>query len=220
MRAVSVMLPKEAVSGGLLYPGCVVDVIASFRLSGAYKDKGQAISTTLLHAVQVLAVDKKTIVSKQENLPKSTTPQRSSGRITVTLMVDPKQAEALQLAIRHGTISLAMRNPLDKYAVDIDPTVLSEGRLARLGSMLDSTVAVSQNEGDLAAMLAMIDPNDPNYEQMMTNTSDVYSQGQQQAFGGFFSETPQSSNWLVTVIRGAEVKEEEIEATEADEGGE
>ena len=38
----------------------------------------------------------------------------------VTLMVTPKQAEELQLAMEHGMISLAMRNPADMKLVNSD----------------------------------------------------------------------------------------------------
>jgi Flp pilus assembly protein CpaB len=214
MRAVSVTMSRESVTGGLLYPGCVVDVLASFRLSYAQNSKGQAISTTLLHSIQVLAVEKKTIVSKQEDeLEKATNaPRVSGGNITVTLMVDPRQAEALQLAIKYGAISLSLRNPLDKYPVDFDATVLSEGRLAKLGSLLSSTVVGSDSEelaSRLESLIAMGDPNDPNYQA----AQELYSQGQQQqSYSDFFSTGSQSSSspWLVTVIRGVEVKEEEV----------
>jgi Flp pilus assembly protein CpaB len=195
----------------LLYPGCVVDVLAGFKLTYAYQGKGQAISTTLLHGIQVLAVEKKTIVSKQEDELEAAKPPTSSRNISVTLMVDPRQAEALQLAMKHGNISLALRNPLDKYPVDFDATVLSEGRLAKLGSLLGSTV-VGSDGADLASKLAGLmgagDPNDPNYQ----SSQELYSQGQQQSLNDFFSNGSQSSSspWLVTVIRGAEVKEEEI----------
>jgi hypothetical protein len=53
----------------------------------------------------------------------------------VTLLVDPKQAEILQLAMQAGAISLAMRNPLDAAqearrltrAREISPTASSGG---------------------------------------------------------------------------------------------
>jgi pilus assembly protein CpaB len=219
MRAVSITLPRESVTGGLLYPGCVVDVLASFRLSSVYRAKGEAISTTLLHNIQVWAVEKKTIVSKPEDeIEKATKAPQTSRNITVTVIVDPRQAEALQLAMKHGNVSLALRNPLDKYPVDFDATVLSEGRLAKLGSILDSTVVGSEG-GDLASRLAGLigsgDPNDPNY----ISAQEVYSQGQEQSYSNFFSDGSQQSYspWLVTVIRGAEIKDEELKREESEE---
>jgi Flp pilus assembly protein CpaB len=221
MRAVSITLSRESASGGLVYPGCVVDVLASFRLSGAFRSKGEALSTTLLHGIKVIAVEKKTIVSNNEEIQDKTAPKRTASKVTVTLRVDTKQAEALQLAQRYGDIYLAMRNPLDKNPVDIDPTVLSEGQLARMGSALDTAVAVTQNErGDMIVIgpdglpqIIELGPNDPNYQA----GPDVYSSGQS-PLGSFFSEGIRSSSpWLITVIRGKEVKEEELVPSEAEE---
>ena len=128
MRAVSVPVSANSVMGGLLYPGCLVDVIATFRLR--YQDeRGQAISTTLLHGVQVLAIQDESIISKIDPSSKSVS-RSSEGQVTVTLMVDTRQAEALQLAMDSGKISLSMRNPLDQKTVDTEGMVLSQGRLA------------------------------------------------------------------------------------------
>jgi Flp pilus assembly protein CpaB len=221
MRAVSITLPKESASGGLLYPGCVVDILASFRLSGAFRDKGEALSTTLLHGIKVLAVEKKTIVSGDEDIQEKTAPTRTASKVTVTLLVDTRQAEALQLAQRYGDIYLAMRNPLDKSPVDIDPTVLSEGQLARMGSTLDTAVAVTQNEmgqmiviGPDGLPLIIDDSNDINN----SDYQQISSTGQSQDLSNFLSGGIRSSKpWLVTVIRGKEVKDEELQPSETEE---
>jgi len=186
MRAVSVTLTQSAVTGGLLYPGCVVDVLASFRLSSTDRSKGQAISTTLLHGIQVLAVEDTSIVSKKDDKEKTAGSSRG-GHLSVTLMVDPRQAEALQLAMGHGSISLAMRNPLDRYPVNVDATVLSEGRLAKLGSAPTPSVFASKKD------------------RIGQGSSDgtVFLGDQRQA-----NLSPQ---WGVTVIRGRDVSEEELE---------
>jgi hypothetical protein len=42
-----------------------------------------------------------------------------------------KQAEALQLAIGNGSITLSIRNPLDKNEFDEYPSILNKGRLTR-----------------------------------------------------------------------------------------
>ena len=61
MRAVSVPVSIHSVMGGMLYPGCIVDVIATFRLSDQ-ADRGQAMSTTLLRGIQVLAIQNASVV--------------------------------------------------------------------------------------------------------------------------------------------------------------
>lgn len=122
-RAMSIALQDFSGLDGLLYPGSMVDVIASFRMAQEDDDGsirgGDLISTVLLEAIQVLAIENQTIVSGE---PKEDAAQEQvrtgRGRRMITLLVDPRQAEALQLASGHGTIALALRNPLDTAPVD------------------------------------------------------------------------------------------------------
>ena len=145
MRAVTVVVSSRAMPDRiLLYPGCVVDVLVAYRLSGRASE-GQALSTTMLRGIQVLAVSGDSVVSNPDSQAEGGTKKRSSSRGSlVTLMVDPKQAEALQLAIENGSISLSLRNPLDRKLFELEGTVLSQGRLAHLGSMLTPTVPHEQ----------------------------------------------------------------------------
>ena len=199
MRAVSVSLSNDSITGGLLYPGCVVDVLASFKLSSS--ERGQAISTTLLREVQVLAVRDVSVVSEKEiQQDKSRSPSNSNyGRVTVTLMVDPKQAEALQLATENGMISLALRNPLDKGPVDTEATVLSQGRLAQLGSAMTTAVmAGSEGVGTSAPPTGDL-------------TSGPGAQTSQQKEGSGEAPSKSRESWPVTVIRGSQVQQEDLD---------
>jgi Flp pilus assembly protein CpaB len=99
-------------------------------------------------------------------------------------MVDSKQAEALQLAVTYGRISLAMRNPLDKSPIDSEATLLSQGRLAKLGSALNPTDLTAEGEKD------QIIGEPPE-------TKEVLPQ-----------EKP---SWSMTVIRGTDVKEQDLD---------
>lgn len=192
MRAFSVSLSSSSITGGLLYPGCVVDVLATFNLRRA--DRGEAVSTTLLRGIQVLAVENVSVVSQDTDEDASSQRGRSrGGHQTVTLMVDSKQAMALQLAVSYGKISLAMRNPLDKSPVDTEATVLSEGRLAKLGSAL--------NPSDLAAKDETIQPTD---KQLETNESTKQTK----------EVLPAKKPWSMTVIRGQEIKEQDLDIPE------
>jgi hypothetical protein len=114
-------------------------------------------------------------------------------------MVEPKQAEALQLAADNGSISLAIRNPLDKRLVDMEATILSQGRLASLSSALTPAVlATVQREQGPPAEQAQGD-----------SATDTDIMGQQ-----FISDKEnqirQSPRWGITVIRGREVTVEEL----------
>jgi len=197
MRAVSVSLSNESITGGLLYPGCVVDVLASFKLSSS--ERGQAISTTLLREVQVLAVRGTSLVSEKEIEQDKGRSPSDYGRVTVTLMVDPKQAEALQLATENGMISLALRNPLDKGPVDTEATVLSQGRLAQLGSAMTTAVmAGSEGVGTSAPPTGDL-------------TSGPGAQTSQQKEGSGEAPSKSRESWPVTVIRGSQVQQEDLD---------
>lgn len=196
MRAVSVSVSGNYVIGGLLYPGCVVDVLASFRLPGSER-RGEAISTSLLQGIQVIAVQEESIVSRSSEDKKSKLLEGKKdygNNLTVTLMVDTKQAEALQLAMDNGKISLAMRNPLDKMPVDIDATVLSQGRLAKGASQLESSVPVARQ----------------NWSPSDSNLDEWNKERLREVFSGPDEWTRKAPQWPVTVIRGHEVKEEMV----------
>ena len=139
-RAVNVSLSDYSGLEGLLYPGSIVDVLASFKISSSSKI-GRAVSTTLLQNIEVIAVENLTIVSNSEVAEAAA---RTSGgmrkNLLITLMVDSRQAEALQLAIEHGSIALAMRNPGDREIFQSDATLLSDGLLAQLADMLGPQV--------------------------------------------------------------------------------
>ena len=213
MRAVSLSLNGASISGGYLYPGCVVDVLASFRLSSS--ERGQALSTTLLREINVLAVQGTSIVSKQAGEDEKKASSRAAqGRVTVTLMVDPRQAEALQLATDHGQISLSLRNPLDKNPVDTEVTVLSQGRLAQLGSAMTATV-IGNGEKTDANEIVTTDYFAETDMQTETDGS-MGSPSQRISRKKNYDETSGEGrlSWPVTVIRGTQVLQEDLDMPE------
>lgn len=117
-RAMSITLADWSGMAGLLYPGSLVDVLVSFKTLG--NDRGgrtdnELLSTTLLQGLQVLAIGSQSIAA-DEYQDKEAGALAQRGQVNtrmVTLLVDPKQAEILQLAMQAGSVSLAMRNPLD-----------------------------------------------------------------------------------------------------------
>jgi len=211
MRAVTVNLSRSAIPDqALLYPGCVVDVLVSFRLSRT--DEGQAISTTMLRGIQVLAVAGDSVVSNpNDEDKKDSRARRTSSGAAVTLMVDPKQAEALQLAAGSGSISLAIRNPLDRNMFDIEGTVLSQGRLAHLGSVLTSAVfSAGQNEQKSLAeqILSVIDLPQQSQGEGIADPN-LFTKPQPPKPNEEY-QVRRSPRWGVTVIRGRESKIEEL----------
>jgi hypothetical protein len=177
----------------------------------------------MLRGIQVLAVSGDSVVSNPESQEEGGAKNRNASRGTlVTLMVDPKQAEALQLAMENGNISLSLRNPLDRKMFELEGTVLSQGRLAHLGSMLTPTVLpVAPTEQDLSGMQQF--DSDNQQEQKITSGNPQYAPDKKDNLGTNMP-VPQlqladkypipSSRWGVTVIRGRETKLEEFEASE------
>lgn len=123
MRAVSVSLSDHCGLEGVLYPGCVVDVLASVKLPDRDGVKDEMVSVPLLQRVQVLTVNDQTVFSPDDKPP--TVTRTRGGRMLVTLMVDPDQARILQLTGERGALSLAMRNPFDRDPINATPMLFS-----------------------------------------------------------------------------------------------
>ena len=116
MRIFTVPVSDKIKSGkSLLYPGCFVDVktdltpkksripdiIPDFVVNALIKcklirDNRGGISVTMLRGIQVLSI------------------KRGIRGTFVNLLVTPKQAEALQLAMKNSTISVTVRKPREK----------------------------------------------------------------------------------------------------------
>jgi len=213
MRAVTLSLSSRALPDSLLlYPGSVVDVLFSFRLSG--RDiKGEAGCLTILSGIQVLIVQGDSVISNAEQQEAEAKTRRSGGASQVTLLVDPKQAEALQVLADNGNISLTIRNPLDKTKGDMQTMVLSQGQLARLSSLLTAEgVSAPQRERELQDWLAaeVLGPKDANEAPQENGASSTPSPLPQPRIEEQYQSRP-NPLWGVTVIRGKETKTEEFD---------
>ena len=106
MRAVSTEISAETSAGGFVIPGDSVDVILTRRDQAAEKQAGAEtfVSETILSNVRVLAVDQTVDDPKGE---------KSMIGKTVTLEVNPGQAESLALGKQLGTLSLSLRSIVD-----------------------------------------------------------------------------------------------------------
>lgn len=106
MRAASIQVDKVSGVSGFVLPGDRVDVIASIDRYGADND---AIATTVLQNVEVLAAGEKTEQQDDKVIQSQ----------AVTLLVDAAGAQALALASRQARMSLALRNPNDTDTLTI-----------------------------------------------------------------------------------------------------
>jgi len=219
MRAVTLNLNSRAVPDALfLYPGSVVDVLFSFKLSS--KSVGEAGSLTILSGIQVLAVDGESVVSNPEQDKEAKTRRSGNSGVQVTVLVDQKQAEALQVLADNGNISLTIRNPLDKSTGDMQATVLSQGQLARLSSLLTAEgVAAPQKERAMRDWLAaqILGAKDTNQEAEGNDTAGTPMPMPQPRMEEY--SNPRNPRWGVEVIRGKETKTEEFDVQPSDNSG-
>lgn len=107
-RAVGVRITAETTAGGFILPHDRVDVLHTTLINGANGER-QATTTTILHNVQVLAIDQ-SFQAEAGGKGKA-----AIGR-TATLELSPEQSERLVAAESSGSISLVLR-PVNDMSV-------------------------------------------------------------------------------------------------------
>ncbi|MCL4207459.1 MAG: Flp pilus assembly protein CpaB [Pirellulaceae bacterium] len=122
MRAITIVASRVNTNvGGFVLPGSKVDVLFNLRASGRGDETGGGSTTTLMQAVEVMAVD------EMQEAPD--TNQFDPKKLTcVTLQVTPDQANVLDLAQNMGTLSFALRNSSDMADADVAPATLTDIR--------------------------------------------------------------------------------------------
>lgn len=101
-RAITVKVNEVIGVAGFALPGSYVDIIVNTP-----DEQGKPVSKTVLEQVLVLAVAQK--ASRDETKPEVVS--------AVTLEVTPEQAEKLDLARNIGSLSLVLRNQMDRAPV-------------------------------------------------------------------------------------------------------
>ena len=142
-RAVSVTLNDATGMVGLLYPGSVVDVMVSVQAGSRQGGEGETINRTVVQGVQVLAVGQESVASEPAKSAVGGAASNKGDARMVTLLVEPKQAQLLQLAAQKGSVCLAMRNPLDKAPVTLQVTRMRELSGASEEPSLDALAAAA-----------------------------------------------------------------------------
>ena len=104
-RAISVKVNEVVGVAGFALPGSFVDVMVNVM-----DNKDKAVSKIVLRRILVLAVAQE--ASRDETKPKVVN--------AVTLEVTPDEAEKIDLARSIGTLSLVLRNPLDRNDTETD----------------------------------------------------------------------------------------------------
>jgi pilus assembly protein CpaB len=121
---------------GFVMPGNRVDILLTLR-GGREEATGGGSSTTLLQAVEILAVDDYLDAPTGNRLD----PQQLR---SITLLVTPDQASLLDLGQNMGTLSLSLRNPDDVAESDTEPATVNELRYTQ-------RLPIPEIDGDVAA---------------------------------------------------------------------
>ena len=151
-RAVSVKVTMEASVSSLIEPGDHVDVIVVVQRS----QDTPSMAKTILRAVQVFAVNSQ--MAKSQDKDKTLEEVR-----TVSLLVDPDQAEKLSMGQDLGTIRLALRSPGDEMADETMGCTLD--RLLGRGDVADADAGHAELPGQTEAADAAEEPTSPSPEQ-------------------------------------------------------
>lgn len=176
MRAVSLTVDESSGLRGILYPGCSVDILVSLK-SATGKS---SVSRVLLEGVQVLAVDEKTLFTPKDKAGGSERDDKK--KMMVTVLVTVSQAQQLHLAIKYGTLSLALRNPKDVQPGFKDTT--------SLGTLL------GKKERQLTTKTSGKTP-----------TTQIFDDETSEDVEG----TPEIPRWKVTIIQGAKTEDKEFD---------
>jgi len=216
-------LSTRTTSSELLYPGCIVDVFATFPLRD--RAKGDAVVTPLLQNIQVLAVADDTVIpeapTKKGIAAEAPKKRSSTGNVTVTLAVTARQAAALELVKEKGTLGVAMRNPNDKGWNPMEPMVVKEGQLTAASEALDpQTLAWVQSFQRILNPETLVDASTPQQTaapQPVAKVSDPNTPAapaplppRPDGYIGMPTQK-QKSAWPYEVIRGLKVEKGELE---------
>lgn len=139
MRAVTVGVDDITGTAGLIWPGDRVDLILTETINNPALPQGRSIvAETVLSDVRVIAIDQRLIEGAAAGEP-------ARQAHTATLEVTEAEAQKVQVAVRLGRLSLAVRSAQSvagrsrrepaTWAADVSPALAAAARSAGSGSM-------------------------------------------------------------------------------------
>jgi len=109
MRAISLSVNEITGVNGFVLPGDRVDILVTVdNVNGS----NVSVTKTILQDIEVLASGSKTETKKNHQITVQ----------TMTLLVEPKGAEALALGLHQGQVHVVLRNPVDNKIIESKPT--------------------------------------------------------------------------------------------------
>ena len=136
-RAITVVL-NDTSPGVVLYPGALVDLLATMEMPAVANTPKETITRTVLERIRVLAVNDEAVGIK----PNETTASErriNQRRLSVTLAVTPEQAAQVELAGVRGTIGITLRSDADKLTDPTNYAVATTRSLLGVGSAEQAT---------------------------------------------------------------------------------
>ena len=208
MRAVTVSINDVSGLAGLITPGVRVDLVSTL-VDGV---TNETFARTIVQNVLVQAVGKNLTEGNYQNLkdaPKAT---------TVTLLVTPSQAEAIDLAFTKSKPRLVLRGGGDNDTVEEPGVTMAElaGRSSRNDRLNESPAGEMERDNRVMEMLASLredfDAAQKRQEQQQASpaASSAVAGNASQAQTAVEGDGPQIHR--VRVIRGLDVQEQSFTA--------
>jgi pilus assembly protein CpaB len=122
MRAFTITTTLASGVAGFILPGNKVDVLLTIKEGMASTFTGGGSTTTLLHDVEILAVDQRIDAPAENKVD-------AKEMRSVTLLVSPDDANVLELGQSKGNLHLALRNRDDRVAGKARPATMLDLQL-------------------------------------------------------------------------------------------
>lgn len=188
-----------------IYPGSLVDVLATFDLPRSRSVVSQTISRTILQGARVLAVEGvATFKDPNEDADSTNSRYKSSRRAPmVTLLLTPSQAQMLHLAADLGSISVTLRPPFESNRSPIAAAATLDGLLGFSSTWPPAPPPAPVESSDDSSKDADADPAPAPLQPPMLVAPPL------------LVTAPEADNsWITTVTRGGSRTDHTFEDTE------
>jgi pilus assembly protein CpaC len=142
-RAITVTL-RDTGPGVALYPGAMVDVLATLEVPIRGTSQKETITRTVLEGSRVLAVNNEAVGTRVTSDRKP-----DQRRLSVTLAVTPDQAAQVELASTRGVIGITLRSSDESAAGKAGSTPTSANTV--MGRQIQPTDGTASSQGESSA---------------------------------------------------------------------
>jgi pilus assembly protein CpaB len=157
MRAVGISVRSYSLADRLIRPGDYVDLLLTYRVQVNTRNNPEAqnivnryATETIIKNVQVLAIDDETRKAADAEEEEKGAKRKTGTNATLTVEVNPREAEYLMLASEMGDIGVALRSYGDGDDGEDDQTTTDVGMsrvLTTLSNLQQSTAGVRVYSG-------------------------------------------------------------------------